>query len=519
MQPAIPSAGIVVSPEQRASRAGAAILREGGSAIEAAIATAASLAVTYPHMTGLGGDAFWLVMPPDGEPVAIMGCGRAGRCVSRDLYRGLSAIPTRGPLAANTVAGAVSSWAKALSLPGASRLPLGRVFESAIRLAEAETPMAANLARTIADKAGQLKNAPGWQAQFGEAGASLTMSRLGQTLRRLAANGLDDFYRGELAADIARDLEDVGSPIERHDLESHEATIEAPLQVRLRGCTAYNTPAPTQGLASLLILALLDARPPLPVSHPQQVHTIVEATKLAFAIRNRHVQEPARMTLDAQALLDDRARLNAMATSINPDIAAPWPYAQPPGDTVWIGAADRDGWVVSLIQSIYFEFGSGIVLPRTGLVWQNRGASFRLADTGWNILQPGARPFHTLNPALARFDDGRIMAYGTMGGEGQPQTQAIVFSRYARDGLSLADAIAAPRWLLGRTWGDETIALRLESRFEPGAIDALREKGHSVQMVEDFSDLMGHAGALVRHADGAFDGASDPRCDGAAAWP
>jgi gamma-glutamyltranspeptidase/glutathione hydrolase len=511
-------AGIVVSPERRASQAGAIILREGGSAIEAAIATAAMLAVTYPHMTGLGGDAFWLVMPPGGKPVAIMGCGRAGRLVSRDLYRGPGAIPARGPLAANTVAGAVSSWAKALDLPGASRLPLTKLFDEAIRLAETGTAMAPSLARTITDKAGELKGIPGWQAQFGEANSFLALPRLGQTLRLLATDGLDGFYRGELAADIARDLEEVGSPIGHEDLASHDAKVEEPLRVTLRDCTAFNTPAPTQGLASLLILALLDALPSLPVRDPRQIHTIIEATKLAFAIRNRDVHEPARMTLDAQALLDDSAALTAMARSILPDRAAPWPHAEPPGDTVWIGVADRDGWVVSLIQSIYFEFGSGIVLPRAGLVWQNRGASFRLAEDGWNALQPGARPFHTLNPALARFDDGRVMAYGTMGGEGQPQTQTAVFGRYARDGLSLAEAIAAPRWLLGRTWGDETTALRLESRFEAGAIDALRGKGHSVQMVEDYSDLMGHAGALVRRADGSFDGASDPRCDGAAEW-
>lgn len=510
--------GIVVSPERRASRAGADILRQGGSAVEAAVATAATLAVTYPHMTGLGGDAFWLVMPPGRDPVAIMGCGRAAKRASRDLYRGLDAIPIRGPLAANTVAGAVSSWAKALEMPGASRLPLSRLFEDACVLAEAGSAKALNLARTIAAKTNELHHIHGWRAVFDEADDDLFLPGLGQTLRRLAARGLDDFYRGEVAADLARDLADVGSPIGADDLASHESTVERPLHIRLHDCTIWNTPAPTQGLASLLILALTDGpnRPPVP--DPQEIHMTVEATKLAFAIRNREIHEPARMTLDAQALLDDGTRLAAMARSISPDRAAPWPHAQPPGDTVWIGAADADGWVVSLIQSLYFEFGAGVVLPRTGLIWQNRGASFRLVEDGWNMLQPGARPFHTLNPALALFDDGRVMAYGTMGGEGQPQTQAAVFRRYARDGLSLAEAIASPRWLLGRTWGDETTSLRLESRFERDDVDALRQKGHSVEMVEAYADLMGHAGALVRRADGMFDGASDPRCDGAAEW-
>jgi hypothetical protein len=216
--------------------------------------------------------------------------------------------------------------------------------------------------------------------------------------------------------------------------------------------------------------------------------------------------------------LDDVDLLDMMAARINPAKAAPWPRGGCAGDTTWIGAADRDGCVVSMIQSIYFEFGSGVVLPRTGLLWQNRGTSFRLAADGWNALAPGRLPFHTLNPSMALFDDGRVMAFGTMGGEGQPHTQAALFTRYARNGMSLADSVAAPRWLLGRTWGDETTALRVESRLDAKVVDGLRDAGHAVKMVEDYSDLMGHAGAIVRHGDGALDGASDPRADGGVAW-
>ncbi|TWQ41657.1 gamma-glutamyltransferase, partial [Xanthomonas vasicola] len=180
-------------------------------------------------------------------------------------------------------------------------------------------------------------------------------------------------------------------------------------------------------------------------------------------------------------------------------------------------AIDAHGRAVSCIQSTYFEFGSGLVLPRTGITWQNRGCSFRLAPDGWNALASGRKPFHTLNPALATFDDGRVMAYGTMGGEGQPQTQAAVFSRYARFGMPLQQAITAPRWLLGRTWAEDSTSLKLENRFDPAVVHALREAGHAVELHPAYTSVMGHAGALVREVDGVISGASDPRSDGAVA--
>ena len=218
-------------------------------------------------------------------------------------------------------------------------------------------------------------------------------------------------------------------------------------------------------------------------------------------------------------MLDDAGTLDALAGRIDSQHALPWPQPPSAGDTCWFGAIDGRGCVASIIQSTYFEFGSGLVLPDTGITWQNRGASFRLAPTGWNALRPRAKPFHTLNPALACFADGRVMAYGTMGGEGQPQTQAALFTRYARYGMGLQEAITAPRWLLGRTWGEDSVTLKLEDRFDPVLVDALRKAGHDAELLPPFSETMGHAGALVRHADGRLEGASDPRSDGQAmAW-
>jgi gamma-glutamyltranspeptidase/glutathione hydrolase len=182
-----------------------------------------------------------------------------------------------------------------------------------------------------------------------------------------------------------------------------------------------------------------------------------------------------------------------------------------------MGVIDADGSAVSFIQSIYHEFGSGVVLPGTQVNWQNRGCSFSLDPNRINALHPGKRPFHTLNPALALFTDGRTMVYGTMGGDGQPQTQAAVFTRYALYGQPLQQAVSAPRWLLGRTWGSMSETLKIESRFEDAVFETLRARGHDVEPLGAFDETMGHAGALVRHPDGVLEGAYDPRSDGAVA--
>jgi gamma-glutamyltranspeptidase/glutathione hydrolase len=205
-----------------------------------------------------------------------------------------------------------------------------------------------------------------------------------------------------------------------------------------------------------------------------------------------------------------------MAALIDPIRAAPWQTGAGDGDTTWFGAIDREGRAVSAIQSLYFEFGSGIGLPDSGFVWQNRGCAFRLSGAGRNLLAPRRKPFHTLNPAFARFADGRSMAYGAMGGDGQPQTQAALFTRFALYGQDLQEAISAPRWLLGRTWGESHAALRVESRFPEELCTQLAAAGHPVERVAPFDQAMGHAGAIVHSPRQGFQGASDPRSDGAA---
>jgi gamma-glutamyltranspeptidase len=248
------------------------------------------------------------------------------------------------------------------------------------------------------------------------------------------------------------------------------------------------------------------------------VHAAVEATKQAFRIRDRHVTDPARMKVDPATFLREEA-LDELRAGIDPANAAPWGAGRGPADTIWMGVVDGAGRAVSFIQSVYHEFGSGVVLGSSGVAWQNRGCSFSLDPAALNSLEPGRKPFHTLNPALAVLDDGRTMVYGNMGGDGQPQSQSAVFSRTVTFGMEPQAAITAPRWLLGRTWGRPSDTLKLESRFAPEVVDELRRRGHEVELMQPFDEAMGHAQAIVRHRDGMLEGGADPRSDGVvAAW-
>ena len=496
------------------------MLREGGNAIEAMVAAAATIAVVYPHMNGIGGDCFWLIVKSEAAPIGIQACGPAGRDVTVELYRnrGLDAVPARGGLAANTVAGGIAGWIAALEISremGGSTA-LDRLLADAIFHAEHGFPVSRSLSETLAAKRDQLQAIPGFAPAFTPEGQILKQPRLAAVLRALARAGLDDFYRGEVGRRIAGDLAHAGSPLTAADLETYHAHRVDPLSIRLTDATVFNLPPPTQGVASLIILGLFERLAVKEAETFEHVHAIVEATKRAFLIRDSEFCDPAVGQRAPTDFLAD-AELDRLCHEIERDKAAPWPHLGSPGDTVWMGAIDRNGCAVSFIQSLYWEFGSGVVLEDTGILWQNRGSSFSLREGKRNQLAPGRLPFHTLNPAAALFDDGRIMVYGAMGGDGQPQTQAAVFTRYARFGQSLPQAVAAPRWLLGRTWGAETTTLKVESDFEPEAIAALRRAGHDIELIAPCNDLTGHAGAVVRGADGVIEGASDPRSDGSAA--
>jgi gamma-glutamyltranspeptidase/glutathione hydrolase len=516
---------MVVAPHHLAAEAGARVLREGGNAVEAMIAAASTIAVVYPHMNALGGDNFWLIHQPGSDPAGIDACGGAAALATPEYYReqGMAAIPGRGPHAALTVAGVVAGWQKAFEFSRTlgGRLPLARLLEDAIHHAATGVPATETLATNIAGKLAELRDQPGFSDSYLVDGKPLQVGqlhrqpRIAATLLHLARSGLDDFYRGELAEAIATDLEQAGSPLRLDDLQRYAALQLEPLSLQMHGNTLYNMPPPTQGLASLMLLGIHARLNIESVDDYAYVHSLVEATKQAFKVRDREVSDPEYMRRPAGEFLS-ATHLDELATGVQMDRAAPWPDASVGGDTVWLGAVDSEGRAVSFIQSIYWEFGSGVVLPQSGITWQNRGTSFSLDAAHHNCLKPGRRPFHTIQPALAHLADGRVMPYGTMGGEGQPQTQAMVYTRYVNAGYDLQQSITAPRWLLGRTWGSDVTNLRIENRFDSSLFDQLRSAGHDLEVVGEFDEVMGHAGAIVLHKDGLIEGASDPRCDGAA---
>jgi len=517
--------GVVCAPHFAAAETGRSILTEGGNAIEAMLAMAASITAVYPHMTHVGGDGFWLIREPSGRVRAIMAPGPTAGRATPELYRDYETIPTRGPLAALTVPGAVGGWmlAREAAKAHGGKMPLKDLLSPAIMQARLGYTVTRSQERLTREQFDGLKDVPGFAYAFlldgkvPPVGAVLKQEALAATFEHLIHAGLDDFYRGDVGREIAAELGRIRSPLTREDLQRYRATLAEPLRVELPSGTVFNTDAPTQGVVSLIIVALFARLGVTEAEGFDHVHGLVEATKRGLQVRDRLVTDPNYLDHSLDRVLDARY-LAGETAKIDRRKAAAWPLPANKGDTIWMGAADTTGLVVSYIQSLYWEFGSGCVLPRTGLLMQNRGASFSLEPDTLNYLTPGRLPFHTLNPALAVLKDGRIMAYGCMGGDGQSQTQAAVFTRYVDFREPLLEAIDRPRWVLGRTWGAPRTALRLESRFDEALIDALAAAGHDLDVLPDaYSDVMGHAGAAVLHPDGSCEGAHDPRADGGAA--
>jgi gamma-glutamyltranspeptidase len=505
------------------------VLEAGGNAIEAALAVGTTLCVVYPHMNSLGGDGFWLLCDAAGRLTGLDGAGPAGCRYSPEFYagRGLASIPTRGPHAANTVAGLVSLWDSADALSRrhwGGRMAWADLLDPARAHAEAGFACSAGQGGFLAQKwteLGSLEGLAGIYAPGGrppESGSAFRQLQLSESLRLLQRDGAEGFYRGELGRNIVRGLAEAGSLLGAEDLERFRCREVAPITVRYRRGLAANMPPPTQGLASLLILAQLDRFDLGHYGHlsADYVHLAVEATKQAFRLRDRHIADPDHVPVPVAGLLA-KDKVDALAASIDMSRAAPWGRGAGPADTVWFGVMDGQGRAVSAIQSIYHEYGSGIAAGDTGILWQNRGSSFALDPRHVNVLKPGKRPFHTLNPAMYLENERPRLVYGSMGGDGQPQTQAAVATRALDYRLPLSEVLDSPRWVLGRTWGQSSDSLKLEDRFAPEVFAELARRGHDVERVEACSQMMGHAGVIRVLSDGALEAASDPRSDGAAA--
>jgi gamma-glutamyltranspeptidase/glutathione hydrolase len=518
------SAAAVAAPHLKAAETGRDILAQGGNAVEAMIAMAAAIAVVYPHMNAIGGDGFWLIRDRKGKVHAIEACGPAGSLATIRRYRdkGHDAIPTRGPDAAVTVAGAVGGWSVAHGIAAAlgGRLPLAVLTADAVRHARDGVAISTSEARWNPKAGDGLLDAPGFRQTFRgdeplKAGDIRKLPRLADTLEHISRAGLDDFYRGDVGREMAADLERIGAPVTRADLAAYHARTVPPLSIRLPDCTVYNLPPPTQGLTALHILGAFEKLGVTRRDSFEHVHGLAELSKRALHLRNRIVTDPAHMPQDTADYLTD-AFFAREAAAVSMKRAASWPMRDGEGDTIWMGAIDADGVAVSYIQSLYWEYGSGCVLETTGVHWQNRGVSFSLDEKALNPLQPGRKPFHTLNPPMALFHDGRIASYGAMGGDGQPQFQAQVLTRY-RMGMGVADAVDAPRFLFGKTWGNAAMTLKIENRFDPSVVARLVAAGQDLEEWSvPYDEQFGHAGLLVRHPKGHVEATHDPRSDGGA---
>ncbi|WP_354677912.1 gamma-glutamyltransferase [Cupriavidus plantarum] len=519
--------GMVTSPHALASEAGAAILRAGGNAIEAAIAMGATLAVTYPHFTGLGGDAFWIVSDRDGNVRGLSGIGQAA--AAPPAYG--DAIPVRGPGSALTTAATVDTWDRAFALSRdrwGGKLGWSRLFEAAIAHAEAGFPVTPSQRFWQEFRADELRAHPEQWAGFArtfmpqgrmpEVGETLRQPALARSLARIATHGAREFYEGELAERIVAGLQSAGSPLTMGDLAATRAREEAPLRVPYRGGELLSLSPPTQGITTLQIMGILDRFDVASVAEgsADYYHLLVEAVKQAFIERNRYVADPEFVEVPVAAMLS-RERLDALAARIDPLHALPWPHVYQHGDTVYLAAADTEGRCVSVLQTVYFDWGSGVVAGDTGILWHNRGAAFSLTPGHHNMLAPGKRPFHTLNPGMYLKQGRPRLLYGTQGADGQPQTLSAVLTRLIDHGMDPLQALSQPRFLLGRTFSDARDTLKLEADAGDDVMTVLTSRGHELSTIPAQSPLAGHPGVIaIGHDDYRLAGAHDPRSDGLA---
>jgi len=555
--------GAVVAPHHLATAAGLGILRAGGTAVDAAIATNAVLSVVMGSACGIGGDAFWLVWEESSRTlVALNGSGRSAAAhVDAVRAAGVDRMPLRGALSI-TVPGAVRSWGDAHARWG--RLSLGAILGPAIELARGGFPASRGWIASVEDGARAFGATPGGDAELGvgrrgsgsqgwtevddrawastyrpggrawRPGERVRLAALADSLARIADAGCDDFYEGDLAGRQARGLAAAGSPIRAVDLADHRSTWGAPITARYRDVVAATHPPNSSGVVALEILRILDRlQPPSPDEMrrgrgggPAWAHAGIEASKLALADRDAFLTDPERDEVPVERILSD-AHIADLVGLIEPARARrPAPSTLPRGGgTIYLAAVDGDGNAVSLIESNYMGFGSGVVDPATGIAYQNRGSYFSLDPGRANRLEPAKRTLHTLMPGMLLRDDRPWVIVGSMGGDAQPQIHAQVVSALVDGGLPPESSVAMPRWFVDPIAHFEPPSIvRIEPRVGRATLAGLEARGHRLDVVEPFWSGLGHCHAIELvdggpGAGGTLAAATDPRSEGLpAAW-
>ncbi len=525
--------GMVSSGHPLASQAGLRVLMEGGNVVDAAVAASAVLAVVRPHATGLGGDLFCQIfLAREGRVVAINASGPAPRAATAQHFRerGMQQVPMLGPLAVETP-GCVAGWDLALRQFGT--MPLANLLSYAVEYAENGVPVTPHLAAALAEGARTFAGFPDWGATFlcdghpPRRGALLRQPNLARTLRALQEDGAEAFYRGGIGEAIAAYVQREGGLLAMEDLEACRAELLEPIQIDYRGYTVYEQPPVSQGHLLLQELAIAEGfdLATLGAQSADAVHLMVDAKKLAFADRLRYLGDPACVHVPLKQLLSKeyasrRRKVIDPARAIL--AAAPGVLAAPGGDTTAHCVVDAEGNAATMIQSLFKGFGSGVVAGDTGVVLNNRLASFFLDPAHPNGLAPGKRAIHTLNTYML-FRDGRVfLVGGTPGADDQVQVSFQVICNLVDHGMNLQEAIEAPRWSStpGTLPGEITnpYGLQLESGFSPEVAEELQKRGHAVEMAPPWS--FGSVSAiLVDPENGVLCGGSDPRRDGyAAGW-
>ena len=509
--------GMVASPHSLATAAGVDVLRRGGNAVDAAIATNAVLSVVYPASNGIGGDALWLLYEPRShETIAYNGSGHAAAALDAAMVRALgrTRMPTRGALAVTTP-GCVRAWEDVARAHGTRGLD--ELLAPAEAFAREGYVVTDVVAKSFATNEALLRRHGAASELFltggvPRSGDVMRNEPLAASIGAIRRDGARAFYEGEIATAICRTLAALGNPMTPDDLAAQRTERMTPLSIPWHGCELVAHPPNSQAALALMVLGALAGD--RDASDLDWTHLALEALKDAFEIRDTRFADPNAMRESIADLLTPTA-LAAARARIDPKRARRRRSPVDTGGTIAVVAVDGEGRAVSLIESIYMGFGSGIVAPGTGIVLHNRGAHFSLEDGHPNVLAGRKRPLHTLSPGMLLREGKPEFVYGTMGGDGQPQTHVqLVHAIYERE-MSVQAAIDAPRFVYGRA--NEGIfddSVRVEARFEPSVIAGLRARGHIVDVVEPFDYAMGHAhGIVIDRERGTFAGGADPRAD------
>jgi gamma-glutamyltranspeptidase len=513
--------GMIAAPHALAAAAGARVLREGGNAVDAAIAANGVLAVVYPMANGFGGDAFWMLYEPKlNDVVCYNGSGRAPRALDAALLRerGLREMPARGAFAV-TVPGAVRAWEDVLRAHGTRGLDeLLRAGETYARDGYVVTETVAYYFALNAPVLAQCPDATALFLKDGVpvAGSVLHNPLLAKTIAQVRAGGADAFYGGPAGESIVKRLRAGGSPIDAEDLRAHRTERTAPWRLAWRGGEVLAHPPNSHGSCTQIVLGALEN------DHPEDdgewSHLAIEAFKHAFRVRDTRFGDPAFVPLHESEIIGRHA-LERIRAQIDPQRVTGRFRGPDRGDTIAIVAVDDEGRAVSLIQSLYMNFGSGLVAGESGIVLQNRGAYFNLIEGHPNELRGGHRPVHTLSPGMYLRDGKPELVYGTMGGDGQPEIHAQLLHSVVERDIDVQLAVDAPRWIAGRPHvpGREDVMVDVvvvEARMPEEVTGTLQRRGHNVERIAAYDHTMGHLHAIkVERARGTLAGGSDPRAD------